>query len=395
MLHFIALMGVGGSLPGPQFSDPTVPDGWNFHPLKPQLMSSEMIDTAERLMGHLDKSRKGSRNPVCAIDTEADSLHRYRESLCLVQFADRDGCVLIDPLAIDDLSALGDYLSQATVWMHGADYDMTMFKRQFGALPAVVYDTQIGARLLGVRRFGLGDLVNHYFGVELSKSSQKADWGKRPLSPKMIEYALNDVHYLLEMGDIIVAALKEKGRYEWFEESCLAARQRVLDRDDSKEENWRVQGSGRLESYGLACLRELWNWRDGEAKSWDRPSFMVAPNRQLLEWSLDLDAGKTIAVPGHFRPDRVKRFHLALTTAQELAKSEWPEKPAGKRRKRDRDFESKVDELIACREQAAAKLDIEGSLIAPRAVLEALAAGEVQPAEVLLKWQCTCLGMDR
>ncbi len=84
--------------------------------------------------------------------------------------------------------------------MHGADYDMTMFKRQFGKLPAVVYDTQIGARLLGVRRFGLGDLVNHYFGVELSKSSQKADWGKRPLSPKMIEYALNDVHYLLGNG---------------------------------------------------------------------------------------------------------------------------------------------------------------------------------------------------
>ena len=142
---------------------------------------------------------------------------------------------------------MGDYLSEATVWMHGADYDMTMFKRQFGKLPAVVYDTQIGARLLGVRRFGLGDLVNQYFGVELSKSSQKADWGKRPLSPKMIEYALNDVHYLLEMGDIIVAALKDLGRYEWFEESCLAARQRVLDRDDSKEENWRVQGSGKLE----------------------------------------------------------------------------------------------------------------------------------------------------
>ncbi|RYD64907.1 MAG: ribonuclease D, partial [Verrucomicrobiaceae bacterium] len=167
-------------------------------------MISEMIDTPERLVSHLETSRKGAAHPVCAIDTEADSLHRYRESLCLIQFADRDGCVLIDPLAIADLSSLGSYLSDATVWMHGADYDMTMFKRQFGELPAVVYDTQIGARLLGVRRFGLGDLVSQYFGVELSKSSQKADWGKRPLSPKMVEYALNDVHYLLEMGDMIV-----------------------------------------------------------------------------------------------------------------------------------------------------------------------------------------------
>ncbi len=357
-------------------------------------MSQDMIDTTERLVSHLQSSRQGSAQPVCAIDTEADSLHRYRESLCLIQFADRGQCVLIDPLAIENLSPLGEYLSVATVWMHGADYDMTMFKRQFGALPAVVYDTQIGARLLGVRRFGLGDLVSNYFGVDLSKSSQKADWGKRPLSPKMVEYALNDVHYLLEMGDMIVAALKEKGRYEWFEESCLAARQRVLDRDDSKEESWRVQGSGKLEPYGLACLRALWHWRDGEAKAWDRPSFMVAPNRQLLEWSLDLDANKTISLPSHFRPDRAKRFRAALTSAEELAESEWPERPSGKRRKRDRDFESKVDALIKAREHAAAKLDIEGSLIAPRAVLESLAAGDAQPGDVLLKWQLECLGMN-
>ncbi len=357
-------------------------------------MSSDMIDTADRLACHLTASRNGSSRPVCAIDTEADSLHRYRESLCLVQFADRHQCVLIDPLAIENLTCLGEYLSEAVVWMHGADYDMTMFKRQFGKLPAVVYDTQIGARLLGVRRFGLGDLVNHYFGVELSKTSQKADWGKRPLSPKMIEYALNDVHYLLEMGDMIVTALKEKGRYEWFEESCLAARQRVLDRDDSKEENWRVQGSGKLSAYGLNYLRALWHWRDAEAKAWDRPSFMVAPNRQLLEWSLDLDAGKSISPPSHFRPDRVKRFRSALDAANETPESEWPERPCGKRRKRDRDFERKVDELIAAREKAAAKLDIEGSLIAPRAVLESIAAGDSQPADVLLKWQRECLGMD-
>ena len=353
-----------------------------------------MIDTTEGLVSHLNTSRKGEFHPVCAIDTEADSLHRYRESLCLIQFADRDRCVLIDPLAISDLSSLGDYLSDATVWMHGADYDMTMFKRQFGTLPAVVYDTQIGARLLGVRRFGLGDLVSHYFGVELSKSSQKADWGRRPLSPKMVEYALNDVHYLLEMGDRIVSQLKEKSRYEWFEESCLAARQRVLDRDDSKEENWRVQGSGKLEPYGLACLRALWHWRDGEAKTWDRPSFMVAPNRLLLEWSIELDAKKQISLPNHFRPDRVKRFHAALEVVHAMPASEWPERPTAKRRKRDRDFERKVDSLIQLRESVASKLDIEGSLIAARAILESLAAGEVKPSQVLLGWQRQCLEME-
>ena len=354
-------------------------------------MSHEMIDSTEGLIQHLQESRRLADPPVCAVDTEADSLHRYRESLCLVQFAVRNQAVLIDPLAIENLEPLGDYLAEATVWMHGADYDMTMFRRQFGKLPAVVYDTQIGARLLGARRFGLGDLVSRYFGVELSKSSQKADWGKRPLSPKMIEYALNDVHYLLDMGDLIVARLRELGRYDWFEESCFAARQKVLDRDDAKEEMWRIQGSGKLDRRGLACLRALWQWRDAEAKSWDRPSFMVVPNRQLLEWSTELAAGRSVTLPHHFRPDRVKRFRATVETINSLAQDKWPERHSVKRRKRDRNFDRKVEELLRQRDETAVKLDIESSLIAPRAVLETIAAGEAMPSELLLKWQLECL----
>jgi ribonuclease D len=357
-------------------------------------MSANLIDSTEKLSAHLSGLPGSQKNPVCAIDTEADSLHRYRESLCLIQFACAEDCTLIDPLAIDDLAPLGDYLARATVWMHGADYDMTMLKRQFNELPGKVYDTQIGARLLGARKFGLGDLVNHYFGIELSKSSQKADWGKRPLSPKMVEYALNDVRYLLEMGEKVMAELSEKGRLEWFEESCEAARRKVLERDDSKEEVWRVQGSGKLEPIGLAYLRALWHWRDEEAKAWDRPSFMVAPNRQLLEWSIDLAGRKSVELPRHFRSERIKRFKEALAAVESLSPAELPDRPQGKRRKRDRDFDRKLDLLLKIRETQAAKLDIDGSLIAPRATLEALAADEAVPSEVLLKWQRECLDLE-
>jgi ribonuclease D len=352
-----------------------------------------MIETTESLTQHLELSRPSSGNPICAIDTEADSLHRYRESLCLIQFAIRGQSVLIDPLVIEDLSPLGDYLSSATVWMHGADYDMTMLKRQFGTLPAVIYDTQIGARLLGVRKFGLGDLVQHYFGVELSKSSQKADWGKRPLSPTMIEYALNDVNFLLEMGDIIVAKLKELGRHEWFIESCNSARSKVLDRDESKDEAWRIQGSGKLDGRGLACLKALWFWRDEEAKTWDKPSFMVTPNRQLLEWCHELTAGEAITLPNHFRPDRIKRFRAAISSIEAQSEAEWPERITIKRRKRDRDFDAQVESLLKARDEAAALLDIDSSLIAARGILEAIAAKEITPSDALLKWQLEQLNL--
>lgn len=350
-----------------------------------------MISTTPQLEEFLGNCKNLNGQKVCAIDTEADSLHRHKESLCLIQFTAGEDSVLIDPLAIKDLSPLARYLEDATVWMHGADYDMTMLKREFDALPPVVFDTQIGARLLGVKQFGLGNLVELYFGVILSKSSQKADWGKRPLSEKMIDYALNDVIYLLEMGDKIVAELRSKGRYEWFTESCEAAREKVATRDDSRDDQWRISGSGKLDPYGLACLRSLWHWRDKEAEAWDRPSFMVATNRDLMEWSGLLVEGKNIDLPRHFRSDRVKRFKESLAELKALPKTEWPARPVTKRRKRDREFDRKVDDLIARRNRIAAELDIDGSLIASRAVIESLAANEAQPGDALMKWQLALL----
>src|SRR5690606_25820352 len=97
--------------------------------------------------------------------------------------------------------------------------------------------------------------------------------------------------------------------------------------------------------------------------------------------------------PHHFRPDRVRRFRSTIDESEALDESQWPERPSGKRRKRDRDFDRKVDALIKAREVAAAKLDIEGSLIAPRAILEALAAGDALPSDVLLRWQRECLDL--
>lgn len=320
-------------------------------------------------------------------------MHRYRESLCLVQYSCDGDDALIDPLEIGDLAPLGEFLGARPVWMHGADYDMTMLRRSFGTLPPAVFDTQIGARLLGVRRFGLADLVELYFGVVLSKSSQKADWGKRPLSPKMMEYALNDVRYLLPMGEKICAELKAKGRFDWFLESCEAARLKVLERDETRDEPWRIQGSGRLDRSGLNFLKSLWEWRDAEAASWDRPSFMVVTNRQLIDWSQALAAGRRIEIPPHYRPERRKRLTDVLEAARALGPDLWPEKPRGLRRRRDSEFDARVARLISVRDSKAAELDIDGSLIVPRSIIESIAEGESQPEEVLLKWQRACLAL--
>ena len=331
--------------------------------------------------------------PVCAIDTEADSLHRYSESLCLVQFSDGKQHVLIDPLAIEDMSPLSDYLKQATCWMHGADYDMHMLKTNLGVIPPTVFDTQIGARLLGVRKFGYGDLVAHYMDVQLEKTSQKADWAKRPLTPVMEKYALNDVIYLLPMAELIVAKLKEAGRYEWFTESCQAAQLKAEEKKQEREDRWRIKGSGKLTPQGLNYLRALWLWRDGEAAAWDRPPFMVTGNKQLMTWVADLLDGKKPVLPRHYRNSRIKNFQNAIAEAEAVAEEQMPQRIKGKRRRKEPKFEARLDELMAQRDKVAHDLDIDSSLIAPRAILEALAGKHEGAEELLLNWQRNLLGL--
>lgn len=326
--------------------------------------------------------------PVCAIDTEADSLHRYKESLCLIQLSAGGENVLIDPLAIDQMQQFAEYLCSCEVWMHGADYDMTMIRREYGKLPPVVWDTQIGARLLGLRKFGLSDLVEHWFGVSLIKTSQKADWGKRPMTPTMLEYAINDVVYLLPMGECIVEELIDKGRYEWFVQSCEAARKKVLERDENKEDLWRINGSSRLTPRGLAYLRAMWQWRDAEAASWDKPSFMVVNNKTMIQWAEWMAADEAFDLPRHLqRPERLRRYQKAIAAAAALTDDELPEKIRAPRRKKDAAFDRAVDAIIQKRDAAAATLDIDPSLLIARSVAESIAAGELLADDCLLPWQ--------
>lgn len=346
----------------------------------------ELIHTQQRLATLV--SELAGEEKICAIDTEADSLHRHKESLCLIQLSAAGQNVLIDPLALNDLNEFGEYLNSCEVWMHGADYDMTMLKRQYGTLPQVVWDTQIGARLLGLRKFGLSDLVEHWFGVVLIKTSQKADWGRRPMTDKMLEYAINDVVYLLPMAECIVEELQEKGRYDWFVQSCEAARKKVLERDENREEFWRINGSGRLSPRGLAFLKALWHWRDAEAASWDKPSFMVVNNKEMLCWAEALANDEAVTLPRHLqRTERLRRYEQAVSSALALDEAEWPHKIKVLRRKKDAAFERAVDEIIKKRDAAAAELNIDPSLIIARSVAESLAADEVQPQDCLLPWQ--------
>src|SRR6059058_1936782 len=144
-----------------------------------------------------------------AVDTEADSLHCYREKLCLLQISLPGRDYIVDPLANVDLAPLRTALERKEIVLHGADFDLRLLRRGLTFTAQRIFDTVIGARLLGIREFSLAALVRRYFDSELGKGSQKANWARRPLSARMLEYAMNDTHYLLPLAERFEAQLKQ------------------------------------------------------------------------------------------------------------------------------------------------------------------------------------------
>lgn len=354
--------------------------------------SYTMIDTQEALLEWKERALQQPSGKV-ALDLEADSLHRYHERLCLIQYADGDYSCMLDPLSIENMAPFTNWLSQAEVWMHGADYDMFLFLHTWGILPKIILDTQTAARLLGFRQFGLAALVEHFYGVKLSKSSQKADWGQRPLPPNMLNYALNDVNYMPDMAERLVEELRAKKRYHWFLESCQHDMARARERFAAgNPEPWRIQGSGKLNRRGLAALKELWTWRDLEAAVRDKPVFMICSNAELIDWSIILQDQGAICPPNRFHNHRRARFQAAIQHFYRMDEDEYPQRLHLPRHPKKDSFETRLDQLISIRNQVAESLDIDPSIIASRAVLEAIADQEELASTSLMHWQQELLG---
>ncbi|HXX41713.1 MAG TPA: ribonuclease D, partial [Chthoniobacterales bacterium] len=239
-----------------------------------------MIANAAQLSQSLSDIKAAER---VAIDTEADSLHCYREKLCLLQVSVAGKDFVVDPLATIDLAPLCLALADKEIVLHGADFDLRLLRRSLDFVPKRIFDTVIAARLVGIREFSLAALVKRFCNVDLAKGSQKANWARRPLSARMVAYAINDTHYLLGLATKLEEELNQRGRVEWFRQSCRRALElSAIDRTRVADEAWRISGAGALRGPAAAVLRELWNWRERQAEAADRPPFHILQNSELI-----------------------------------------------------------------------------------------------------------------
>jgi ribonuclease D len=325
-----------------------------------------------------------------ALDTEADSLHAYPEKLCLLQISTAAGDKLIDPLTRIDLNPLWPELKRHRLILHGADYDLRLLRKNHSFVPDRIFDTMLASRLLGEREFGLVSLLQRHLGVALEKGSQKADWSRRPLTPRMEAYARNDTHYLKPLSDLLTEQLRQKGRLAWLEQSCdrLIAECAIPSRPEP-DLVWRIRGSNQLACASLAVLREIWHWREQQALAANRPPFFVLSHETLIEIAAAATSHGQIdgLLPRHFSARRKDGLQEAIQRGLNLEQSAHPHPLRSQARRQNETERRRYLELETRRNQQAAALALDPTLIASRATLLALAGDGDRRQDELMDWQ--------
>ncbi len=229
-----------------------------------------LITTTLQLQGLIDHLRASGR---FGFDTEFVSEDTFEPVLCLIQVATSERLALVDPLAVRDIDPFWEVVCDPSieVVMHAAGEDLRIGLIKTGRLPRRVFDVQMAAGLVGFSYpLSLVNLVGQVLGVSIGGGETRTDWRRRPLSSAQIEYALDDVRYLLDLADNLAARLHDLGRTAWAEEEFVDFVASISRRAD--EERWRrLSGLNQLGRRGMEMARRLWEWREDEARRQNRP----------------------------------------------------------------------------------------------------------------------------
>jgi ribonuclease D len=209
-----------------------------------------------------------------AFDAEFVAEGSYDAIVCLVQVATDDGVWLIDPMLGYEISGFWELISDDRIEkvVHAGLEDFGLSYLCTGKTPRNVFDVQIAAGLVDVDYpLSLQRLVRSVMGVRLGKSQTLTDWRQRPLSAKQIQYAVDDVAYLLPIHDGLRENLEKRGRTEWAQEEFKRFNFPELYRQQDEELFRKVKGIGGLDAEALAITREIAIERERMAQQFNRP----------------------------------------------------------------------------------------------------------------------------
>lgn len=249
----------------------------------------EKLNTLIQTEAELDiLVRRAKQTDAVALDTEFVWERTYYPQLGLIQIALSDeDCYLIDPVAVKNLQALGQLLSDRGVVkiLHDAPQDLAILQRATGATPQNIFDTRLAAGFSNLpATLSLGNLVKELLDIELSKEETRTNWLQRPLSEEQVRYALDDVRYLRAVRVLLLSRIIGPKIKSWLQEDLnLLNNPATYCGTPADERYLRIRNIGTLDRPGLAILMNLTTWRDGMAKKHDRPRGHIIKDTILLE----------------------------------------------------------------------------------------------------------------
>jgi ribonuclease D len=332
--------------------------------------------------------------PRLGLDTEFLRERTYHARLCLVQLAAPDAATCVDPLALTELAPLAALLAApGTVKvMHASRQDLEVLYPLAG-LTRPVFDTQVAAALAGFpAQVGYAELARRLLQRELAKSHTRTDWSRRPLSPEQIEYALDDVRYLLPIAAQLEERLARLGRLAWLAEE-LAGLEETRGFNTEPDDAWqRVRGLRGLDPGRERLARSLAAWRERRALEHDRPRGWILEDNALREIVLRVPrtAAQLAAIP-ELPAGVVKHSGTELLKCIAAAAIPDPAPPAPGRPQSDPQRNALVRKLGAISQAVAAELGLAPEVLATRRELEQLAEGRRDGA-VLRGWRRGVVG---
>jgi ribonuclease D len=327
---------------------------------------------------------------LLAVDTESNSLHAYRERVCLLQFSTASDDYILDPLGLEDLSSLGAIFADEGIEkiFHAAEYDLIGLQRDFGYQFGNLFDTMIAARILGRAKVGLGNLLEEEFGIRLQKRYQRADWGQRPLTPEMLDYARLDTHYLIELRQRLMSQLVENERWPIAAEDFARLPKIIPNGSATPEVSvWRVKGARDLKPDQAAILAELAEYRNQKAEAADVPLFKVIGDKTLIAIAETLPHSpeELGALPG-MTDGQIRRHGKGLLEAVRRGQDAPPLRRP-KRERYDEAFVERLEALRKWRRDAGVAMEVESDVVLPRDLMEQIAKqfprNQVQLAEIM------------
>ena len=223
----------------------------------------------------------------CAIDTEFVREKTYYPILSLIQIATEQQMGCIDPLAIKNFEPLAKIMQKVDLLkvFHSPSQDLEILFQQFAEAPTPVFDTQLAAAVIGyTHQMSYADLVFEITGVRLEKKHTRADWSRRPLSDDELDYAMDDVRYLMPVYRKLKESLEEKNRLSWIEKDLATMSDASTYEVDFANLWQRLKGVQKLKAEQLQIASELCQWRERVAQQKDRPRRWIAAD----DWIIDI-----------------------------------------------------------------------------------------------------------